>query len=660
MSNNLAELFREHGKQVVAKHLRAVVGQPPAALVDGTYERLVVGPAWKEMPLPCKLLGRRRLQWDEFFERLAAVAYDQSGPLLKFAPDATVQTTAAFKEAVARIDALFETTERTVESVADSSEGPADTGRPVDETAPDGETADEPDTPPVAVGIDLGTTYSAISFVDEQGRPCSIENTGGENLTPSVVFFDDDGHVVGREARMAGVMDPDRVADCAKRDMGRPHYRKLVAGESIPPEVVSSIVLRTLKADAERKLGPVTKVVITVPAYFDEPRRRATMDAGRLAGLEVLDIVNEPTAAAVCYGYESGFVRTAASGAGDQQRRRVLVYDLGGGTFDVTLLEIQGNSFRTLATDGDVRLGGKDWDERLVELVAERFAEEHGDDPREDPASLQELWESVEAAKKSLTELKKAQVYVNHLGKRGRVEVTRDEFEDVTAPLLDRTQHTTELVVRQAGASWDEIDRVLLVGGSTRMPMVTAMLEELTGRPVDRSLSPDVSVAHGAALYAQLLLSRSSGVEPSFELTNVNSHSLGIVGLDKETGRKVNHVLIPKNTALPCTVDKVCRTAKENQRSVKLEVLEGESPRPDQCTLVGVSSVRDLPETLPAGTRVHVRYEYEANGRLQVSAKIDGHDERVSAVFAREGDIDAGEMQIWSEYVAHQANRDRE
>jgi molecular chaperone DnaK len=502
------------------------------------------------------------------------------------------------------------------------------------------------------VGIDLGTTYSVIAHVDAHGRPCSIPNAAGDLLTPSVVLFDAGGTVVGKEAVLASAMEPEKVAECVKRDMGGKVYRKKINGEHLPPEVVSSLILRSLRSDAERRLGCVRRAVITVPAYFDETRRRATMVAGRLAGLEVLDIINEPTAAAIAYGYQLGFLDRAGKPAGDCPLR-VLVFDLGGGTFDVTILEIRGTAFKALATDGDVNLGGKDWDEKLVAIAAEGFRRQFREDPREHPVSHQELWLSAEAAKRTLSERPKAALFVNHLGSRLKVEVTRQEFEEATAALLERTRLTTELVVRQAGLSWAEIDRALLVGGATRMPMVLRMLEALAGKAPERSLSADEAVAHGAALYAELLAPRH-GTAPAaapFTVENVNSHSLGVLGTDPRTGRRLNKVLLPKNSPLPRTVTKVFKTFKPNQRSVVIQVLEGEAELPEACSQVGVCTIRDLPPDLPSGWPVQVSYTYEANGRLHVSAKLQGHRAGVTTDFVRENTLPDEDLEMWVHFI---------
>jgi molecular chaperone DnaK len=504
------------------------------------------------------------------------------------------------------------------------------------------------------VGIDLGTTYSLIAHVDAHGRPVCIPNAQGEMLTPSVVLFDDGGTVVGKEAVLASATEPDKVAECVKRDMGARVYRKKVHGEMLPPEVISSLILRSLKGDAERRFGhPVRRAVITVPAYFEETRRRATMDAGRLAGLEVLDIINEPTAAAIAYGYNLGFLDHGARLPGDRPLR-VLVFDLGGGTFDVTIVEILGADFKALATDGDVSLGGKDWDAELVGVAAERFRRQYREDPRDNPCSLQELSLSAEAAKRTLSERKKATLYVNHLGTRLKVEVTREEFEEATAALLERTRMTTEIVVRQAGLTWTDIDRVLLVGGSTRMPMIRQMLRELSGKDPEASINADEAVAQGAALYAELLAPKhgTEGAEPAaFTVTNVNSHSLGILGSDATSGRKFNKILIPRNSPLPRTVTKIFKTFKPNQRNVVIKVLEGESDRPEVCTQVGVCKIRDLPADLPAGWPIQVSYSYEPNGRLQVRAQLQGHNAGVTADFERENHLPEEELDQWEACV---------
>ena len=498
-----------------------------------------------------------------------------------------------------------------------------------------------------------------VAYVDSMGRPCSVPNAAGDVLTPSVVLFDPAGPIVGKEAVLASAMEPDKVVECVKREMGAKAFNRPINGEEIPPEVISSFILRSLKADAERKLGvPVTQAVITVPAFFDESRRRATMDAGKLAGLDVLDILNEPTAAAVAYGYQLNFLDPRGAAPTDKPLR-VLVFDLGGGTFDVTIVEIQGTLFKALATDGDVYLGGKDWDARLIELACDRFITTHSQDPRTHPGSLQELSIAVEVAKKTLSERPRAKLVINHLGTRMMVEITREEFEEKTAALVARTRTTAEIVVRQAGLTWSDLDQILLVGGSTRMPMIDRMLQEMSGKPPSHAVSVDEAVAHGAALYADLIL-RERGVKaqsPHFAIKNVNSHSLGIVGTDSKTGYKRNRVLIPKNTQLPHSVSRYFRTLRKNQHSVAVRVVEGESPQPEECTQVGTCAITDLPPSLPQGSAVLVNYSYEANGRLRVTARLKDHPVGVTTEFHRNNSLPDTALEVWKEYVASEAER---
>lgn len=474
-----------------------------------------------------------------------------------------------------------------------------------------------------AVGIDLGTTYSVVAHIDHSGRPVTLPNNSGDLLTPSAIFVDDIEVVIGKEAVRASVMRPEAYAECFKRDLGSATFRREICGFMVPPEVLSAFILERLKDDAGQRLGrALQKVVITVPAFFDENRRTMTYTAGRLAGLEVMDIINEPTAAAVAYGSEHGFL-TAPDESGDKKPLKLLIYDLGGGTFDVTVLEANGTRCKTLATDGDVRLGGKDFDKRIVNYLAERFVEAHGVDPRSDPQDAAQLWIDAQEAKHALSERNKTSVVCFHAGIRMRIEFSRSEFAELTADLVERTETTASLVIRQAGLEWSNIDRVLLVGGSTRMPMIRDMLRNVTGKEPICSLSPDEVVAHGAALYAQDLIARESGSQgAACDLVNVNSHSLGVVGTEASTGRKTNVVLIPKNTQLPARASKVFSTAKANQRSIRVQIVEGESDRPEECISLGECVVQGLPPGLKKREKILVEYSYAANGRISVLARV--------------------------------------
>ncbi len=500
-------------------------------------------------------------------------------------------------------------------------------------------------TRPIAIGIDLGTTFSLLSYLDAAGRPISLPSSSGELLTPSAVIVDEDEIVVGREAVKASAYNPDCYAECFKRDMGRVAIQHAVHGHHVPPEIFSALVLERLKLDAEKRLGPVREAVITVPAYFDEMRRKATQDAGEIAGWKVLDIINEPTAAAMACGWERGLFGMRSTAC--EPIERVLVYDLGGGTFDVTLLEITSDKFRTLATDGDVRLGGKDFDQALVDHIAERFLAEHGLDPRGDACDLAQLWRDAQDVKHALSEHTKASTVCFHAGIRMKLDITRQDFLDLTAHLLQRTEETSTLVVQQAGLTWDQVDRVMVVGGATRMPMVTDMLRQLIGREPDRSMSADEAVSHGAALYAGMLLGLGTDDQRRCELINVNSHSLGVVGFESSTGRRVNAILIPRNTPIPTEMKKSFTTLEPNQQTVAVPIVEGESERPEFCAALGKCVVRDLPADLPKGTPVEVTYRYALNGRVSVSAHVPTTGQMAEVEIERERGHINGSLATW-------------
>jgi molecular chaperone DnaK len=478
------------------------------------------------------------------------------------------------------------------------------------------------------VGIDLGTTYSAAATLDDRGQPVTLPNRDGDMLTPSAVLLLDDGSaVVGQAALDVAQEQPDRVASLVKRRMGLASFGRPVAGRDFRPETLSAIILRKLVQDAELRLGPVSKAVITVPAYFDDTRRKATHDAGRIAGLDVLDILDEPTAAALAYSFQRGHAVPSPQATLTDRPQTVLVYDLGGGTFDVTIVKLLPKRFQVLAIEGDVRLGGKDWDDRIVNHVADAFRAQFGEDPREDAQSLAVLQAASERAKRTLSKLDQASVTVNHAGRKLVVPISRKEFEGLSRDLLTRTRLTTQQVLRQAGLNWNQIDRVLLVGGSTHMPMTGAMLTDLSGRPPDNSLAVSEVVARGAAIHAGILEARGGSLSPAHGPANVladvveisvNAHSLGIeVRRDSE---RANDVLIPKNTQLPAAASRVYYTLADNQSRVRVRVLQGEAAQADACIPVGECWIDGLPPHLPKGSPVQVRCEVASNGLIDVMA----------------------------------------
>ena len=484
------------------------------------------------------------------------------------------------------------------------------------------------------VGIDLGTTFSAIATLDDHGQPFTLPNRDNDMLTPSAILLLEDGSaVVGQAALDVSLETPESVAVLVKRHMGEPSLGRTVAGRDLRPETLSAIILRKLVQDAEERIGPISRAVITVPAYFDDTRRKATKDAGRIAGLEVLDILDEPTAAALAYSLQSSRPMHGAPAAlplRPDEQQTVLVYDLGGGTFDVTLVRLSSRHFQTLAIEGDVRLGGKDWDDAIVKHVAAAFAKVHGSDPHTDQQSLTALRAAAERAKRTLSKLPQTSITCTHAGKVLTVPLTRTEFEKMTSQLLFRTRYVTGKVLSQAHLTWDQVDRILLVGGSTHMPMTGQMLRELTGKTPDHSLAVSEVVARGAALHAGIIVSRNEAEESSLDPAaramlgqvveiNVNAHSLGIEV--KSTGDdRLNDILIAKNTQLPCASSRVYYTSVANQQKVRVKVLQGEAPGAAACIPIGECWVEGLPANLPKGSPIQVRCGVASNGLIDVLA----------------------------------------
>jgi molecular chaperone DnaK len=500
----------------------------------------------------------------------------------------------------------------------------------------------------VAVGIDLGTTFSVVAHLDSQGRPWTVSNAEGDLTTPSVVFFDKAAVIVGKQAVKAAEFEPRRVAQFAKRNMGDRWMDRPVCGRRLPPEIVQALVLKKVKLDAERKLGTIDKAVVTVPAYFNEPRRKATQDAGRLAGLVVLDIINEPTAAAIAFGVQQGYLNSEAA---SQQKETVLVYDLGGGTFDVTLMEIDGQDYRAVATSGDVYLGGIDWDMRIVDFVAEHFLADYGTDPREDAQAWQILLSEAADAKHALSVRDETTIHFSHDGHRLRLPFSRGQFQALTGNLLDRTLLRIQKVLRESKRSWKDVTRLLLVGGSTRMPMVQQMLESESGLKADQSLAPDEAVAHGAAIYAGLLGGNARSPRRGMSVANVNSHDLGVLGIEPDTGRTRRKVLVPRNTTLPTERTATFVTRKEGQANVRVTVIEGGDSTGQNATHIGKCVVTDLPADLPAKSPVDVTFNYTNGGRLIVAARLPGTDCKATSTIHRASGMSEEQLDQWQKRI---------
>ena len=481
------------------------------------------------------------------------------------------------------------------------------------------------------VGIDLGTTYSAIARVNDEGKAEILPNADGRDITPSVVLLGEGGHVmVGPAPERVAIEDPKNIVEAVKRQMGSKDYFVVYQGKKLTPEFISALILKKLKQDAEKRIGPVANAVVTVPYYFNDVRRKATQDAGRVAGLNVVDIINEPTAATLAYAWEKEEL-----GRTDKNfEKTILVYDLGGGTFDVTVVRYNPTSFRVLATDGDVMLGGLDWSQRLVDHLAEQFSRKFGEDPRQSAEAMRDFFQAAEEAKRTLSSKHQTPVTLYFKGKTLTVALTRGDFERMTADLMQRTRDTTELVVQQAAVDPRTLDEVLLIGGSTYMPLVEKTLREICGGKVpSRELKPEAAVAQGAAIHAAILEAREGGSNSrlgaaiqkrllSVSTVDVNSHSLGVKITDpQDRARKINYVMIPRNTAIPFEKTQRFVTTSDNQQTIHVYILEGEAQDPAACTAIGDFQIVDLPPNLKKGSPVEVTYKYDANGRIHAVAR---------------------------------------
>jgi molecular chaperone DnaK len=458
-----------------------------------------------------------------------------------------------------------------------------------------------------AVGIDLGTTNSVVAAL-EAGDPVVLPNAEGGRTTPSVVGFSKTGEVlVGEVAKRQAITNPDRTVRSVKRHMGT-GWTTAVNGTRYGPQEISARILQKLKRDAEAYLGePVTQAVITVPAYFDDAQRQATKEAGQIAGLEVLRIVNEPTAAALAYGLDK-----------DGADQTVLVFDLGGGTFDVSVLTIGDGVFEVKATSGNTHLGGDDWDQKVIDWLVTSFRNDHGVDLSKDNMALQRLKEAAEKAKIELSSVQETQINLPFVTATSEgplhldYKLTRSKFQELTADLVEATRKPFEQAVGDAGLSVGEIDHVILVGGSTRMPAIADLVRSLTGKEPHKGVNPDEVVAVGAAIQAGVL----KGEVKDVLLLDVTPLSLGI-----ETKGGVMTKLIERNSTIPTKRSEVFTTADDNQPSVEVHVLQGEREMAGANRTLGRFHLTDLPPAPRGVPQIEVTFDIDANGIVHVSAK---------------------------------------
>jgi len=497
-----------------------------------------------------------------------------------------------------------------------------------------------------AVGIDLGTTNSVVAVL-EGGEPLVIANAEGSRTTPSVVAFAKDGEVlVGEVAKRQAITNPDRTIRSVKREMGT-SWSIDIDGKDYNAQEVSARTLMKLKRDAEAYLGDtVTEAVITVPAYFDDAQRTATQEAGKVAGLEVLRIINEPTAAALAYGLEKG-----------DEDQTILVFDLGGGTFDVSVLEIGDGVFEVKSTSGDTSLGGDDWDERVITWLVESFTNDHGVDLSKDNMAMQRLKEAAEKAKIELSASQSTQINLPFVTATDAgplhmdYALSRSKFQELTSDLLERCRKPFEQAIKDAGLSTSEIEHVILVGGSTRMPAVTELVQTMTGKEPNKSVNPDEVVAVGAAVQAGVL----RGEVKDILLLDVTPLSLGI-----ETKGGVMTKMIERNTTIPTRRTEVYTTAEDNQPSVEIHVLQGEREMSQFNKTLGKFQLVDIPPAPRGVPQIEVTFDIDANGIVHVSAKDRATGKEQSITITGQSSLDQDKIdQMIADAEAH-ANEDRE
>lgn len=539
------------------------------------------------------------------------------------------------------------------------------------------------------IGIDLGTTFSSVAYVDASGHVICLPNRAGQTLTPSVVYLKPDGQwEVGTAARAALTCDPERVATGFKRRLGPKEEPYRLRDRTITGEELSAIVLERLIEDARHALGDIAGAVITVPAYFGDVQRTATLNAARRAGIPVLELLNEPTAAALAHAFDAYLA--AGGDPGDLQTASIaatapaisVICDLGGGTFDITIIRINGSRFDVLATGGSLSLGGRDWDQCIVDLLERHILQQGGSDPHHDPKAQARMWLDAESAKHVLSVRADTQIAAPYPNVPP-MTLTRQRFEEITEVLADRVETIVQHTMVDAGLTWPEIEDVLLVGGSTRMPHIRRRIESLSGMKPNTRLQPDLAVAQGAAVYAAILRIQGaekgltakspgtshpsasqqaqagpasvsagkSGLPASDEqdlvafanvssdvgellyedafaeaagavrLTQVNARSLGVIVRSPRYDKLVNAVVIPRNSPIRGEFTRRFVTRQANQRRIRIPIVEGEGRNIAETTEIGMCMIDDLPPGLPAGSQVQVTFSFDASGRVCVLAK---------------------------------------
>lgn len=494
------------------------------------------------------------------------------------------------------------------------------------------------------LGIDLGTTYSVCAYLDENGEPQTIVNTEGSRITPSVVFFESDTSVVvGQSAKDNSITFPEDVISAVKNDMGTKKKYTSSYGDEYTPEVISSFILKKIVSDANKYLNcekPIKDVIITIPAYFTDAQRVATEDAAKIAGLNLIRTINEPTAAALYYATKSKL-----------DHANILIYDLGGGTFDVTIVRIDGNDINVKSTSGLPKVGGRFFDEEIVDYIRD-YIDDKYDIDIEDEEYLdiyQELFAKVEKAKIQLSSQTKASVAVRGGNFRESISITREFFENIVAKLYRRTEFNVNKALKDAGLTASDLDKVILVGGSSRIPYIESRLEEMLGIKPSHEVNPDEVVAMGAAIYGKQLMQQNDNDDKIIH--DVCSHSIGVLTIDPKTTMKVNSIMIKRNASLPTEALVPFRTAVDNQREIDISITEGEFKEVSDVTIIANEKIK-LPEKLAEGTKGNFRLQLDCSQLVHAFLDIPEINYEKEFTFTRSSNLSQQEVDLLTGIIA--------
>ncbi len=498
----------------------------------------------------------------------------------------------------------------------------------------------------MVLGIDLGTTYSVGAYIDEDGKPQVITNMEGEQTTPSVVYFENEGSVVvGQTAKDNSFIYPEDVVSAVKNSMGRKMTFKSSHGQEYTPEVVSSFILKKIVKDAQKRLDlkePIKDVVVTIPAYFTDAQRTATEDAAKIAGLNLKGMINEPTAAALYYAVST-----------KMNHANVLIYDLGGGTFDVTIVRLDDDDVVVKSTKGLSKVGGRFFDEEIVEYVRDYIEDKYDIDLEDEEYAdaYQELFERAEKAKCMLSNKESTSIAVRTGTVRESVEITRAQLEKIVAKLYNRTEYIVKEAIKDAGMEITDLDKVILVGGSSKIPYIEQHLTSLLGKEPSHEVHPDLVVAQGAALYGKQLTSPTGTGAGDKVIHDVCSHSIGIVTIDPGTHKEINTIRIKRNSQLPIDSEIKAKTILDNQRAVKLTVTEGEFKEVSDVTILSSNDI-ELPDGLPAGTRLIIKLHLDKSQIVHMIVEIPDAGYQSEFTFTRSTNLSSDEVKLLTGIIA--------